>query len=231
MNTKILDKIKKLLRLSKSSEPHEAALALQRAMELMQAHNISEQDIAISEVKEAGSQPTGGVRANVITHRLASLIAHLFSCDLYYTGYFGGSIYNHRPKTIAKFVGLDPNAEIAAYCFDVMELKLRKARNAYLKTIPKQTKKYNKTKRAHAFCLGWLIPIAGKVQHLVPVLELAPAVVAYMASKDLENKPAKNVNTGNKVTAQQAMIKGYVAGSKEEINAGVSGGLQKQISA
>lgn len=37
---RILDKIKKLLRLSRSSNPHEAALALQRAMELAQANGV-----------------------------------------------------------------------------------------------------------------------------------------------------------------------------------------------
>lgn len=37
---RILDKIKKLLRLSRSSNPHEAALALERAMALASAHQL-----------------------------------------------------------------------------------------------------------------------------------------------------------------------------------------------
>lgn len=37
---RILDRIKKLLRLSRSSNPHEAALALQRAMDLAQINGL-----------------------------------------------------------------------------------------------------------------------------------------------------------------------------------------------
>lgn len=38
---KVLEKLKKLLALSKSDNPHEASLALQRVQKLMQAYGIS----------------------------------------------------------------------------------------------------------------------------------------------------------------------------------------------
>ncbi len=45
MDNKIKDKIEKLLNLSMSDSEHEASLALKRAMELMQKHNITKEEV------------------------------------------------------------------------------------------------------------------------------------------------------------------------------------------
>ena len=42
---KLLSKIEKCLRLSKSSEPHEAAAALRQAQKMMELHGISEAEL------------------------------------------------------------------------------------------------------------------------------------------------------------------------------------------
>lgn len=61
---KILEKLKKLLALSKSDNPHEAALALQRAQKLMLAYNITQADLALSDIREGENvrlhQPVSG---------------------------------------------------------------------------------------------------------------------------------------------------------------------------
>ena len=54
-NEKLLEKLKKLLALAKSDNPHEAALALQRAQKLMQAYNITQADLALSDIDESVS--------------------------------------------------------------------------------------------------------------------------------------------------------------------------------
>lgn len=55
----ILDRIAKLMALSESSNPHEAALALQRAHELMQKHHVEQRDIDLKDVKNADSFSKG----------------------------------------------------------------------------------------------------------------------------------------------------------------------------
>lgn len=45
MSNKIKDKIEKLLNLSMSDNEHEAALALQRALDLMNSHNITKDEV------------------------------------------------------------------------------------------------------------------------------------------------------------------------------------------
>lgn len=45
MSEKIKDKIEKLLNLSMSDNEHEAALALERALKLMNEHNITQEEV------------------------------------------------------------------------------------------------------------------------------------------------------------------------------------------
>jgi hypothetical protein len=52
-NRKIMDKIRKCLALSQSANEHEAAAALRQAKKLMEAHNISAEDVKAAEVSEA----------------------------------------------------------------------------------------------------------------------------------------------------------------------------------
>jgi len=58
-NEKILDKLKKLLALSKSDNPHEAALALQRARKLMDTFGITAEDIVLNDIGEEISDYCG----------------------------------------------------------------------------------------------------------------------------------------------------------------------------
>lgn len=56
IQARILDKLKKLLALSKSDNPHEAALALQRAQKLMGAYGISQSELELADFGEEISE-------------------------------------------------------------------------------------------------------------------------------------------------------------------------------
>lgn len=56
MDTQVVDLIKKLLKLSNSSNEHEAALAAQRASELMRHHNIAEAQLRVEEPEARGPE-------------------------------------------------------------------------------------------------------------------------------------------------------------------------------
>lgn len=58
-SAEIIDKIKKLLRLSRSSNPHEAQLALQRALELARAHGVAVESL----------NPDEQAKEKTVTHR------------------------------------------------------------------------------------------------------------------------------------------------------------------
>lgn len=186
MKEKALDKIKKLLRLSKSDNPHEAALALQKAQEIMRAYSISENDILMSEVQEALSDSKTSKKVNGWFHRLALMVAGCFGCEVYYTNKYNS--YEFYPG----FVGEDPEAEIALYAFEVLRRQLKKARRDFIAGLPKQTQPKNRQKRADFFCHGWIYEVEGKVFALVPRREPTQKVKAYMQTKDLKSTNTKS---------------------------------------
>ncbi len=55
-HSKALDKIKKLLRLAASDNPHEAAAAMRQARALMEKYRLEESDIQLSEVYECAAR-------------------------------------------------------------------------------------------------------------------------------------------------------------------------------
>ena len=81
MDNKIIDKIKKLLALSKSSNENEAILAYQRAQELLTKHNISLDDIQVDiNIKE--EVVWTGDKLEEWKFTLYSIIAHCNYCQL-----------------------------------------------------------------------------------------------------------------------------------------------------
>lgn len=85
MTPEIAERIQKLLRLSKSSNPHEAASALETAKKLMEKFNVTEADIfPEEEVKEVLDTQRGFHR-----ERLALLVSKAFKCQV---GILGDSL-------------------------------------------------------------------------------------------------------------------------------------------
>jgi hypothetical protein len=89
----ILGRLKKLLALSKSSNEHEAALAAQRAAELMREYDLSEAQIRVDDptataepIVTAGEYGGAQAKRNAKwkTH-LISAAARLHNCRMYYT--------------------------------------------------------------------------------------------------------------------------------------------------
>ena len=79
------------------------------------------------------------------------------------------------------FVGLGANAEVAAYCFEVLSIKQDKARIEFLGSLRKNTKKQNKTNKANEFAIGWAIGINETVKRLVPVRVVPEVVDEYFS--------------------------------------------------
>jgi hypothetical protein len=84
----ILAKIRKLLALSTSSNPHEAALAAQRAQELILKHAVSEDDLHAGDVavETVGQDVMGGAYAGRVPSwhgHLAGALAPSFFCRVF----------------------------------------------------------------------------------------------------------------------------------------------------
>ena len=81
----IIEKIKKLLRLEMSSEPHEAALAMRRARELMDKHGVTQAEIAMSNIREQMTSAGNYNRPPMYVALLAKTVTSLLQCDFYWS--------------------------------------------------------------------------------------------------------------------------------------------------
>ena len=156
---KVIDKIKKLLALAKSSNANEAALALNRAQKLMQEYAVTFTDVQLADCATSESLlDAKGVNKYEII--LIHLIAYAFGIEpiVSYTK------INWKVRAKVCFLGISPQPELAQYCFDVLYRQLKQSRSQYIKQQSKRCKAATKTKRGDAFAEAWVMSAYRTVQ-------------------------------------------------------------------
>lgn len=215
MSNKAIDKIKKLLRLAKSSNPHEAALALERAQKLMNEHNIRMDAPELHGVND--ETITSKLRAQTPPAHIAGLfqlVTSAFGCD----GYFQPTFMNME----VVFIGHDHRPKIAGYAFTVLERQLSIARKDFVASLSKRMKRANKTARADQFCEGWIVGVQRKVKALVLSDEELAQIDTFKSGTDLESANVRKSKASG-AKANEARFKGYQAAQKVVLNQGVQG--------
>ncbi len=124
-NTAIIEKIRKLLALTSSSNEHEAALAAVHVQRLLSGHNLAMADI------EAACKPdTADSIETTVSRKLPKWIRHLsagvstaFDCQAI-----------HHPATgKMTFIGVGADAQVAVYTFTYLDRTIRKLCSGYMK--------------------------------------------------------------------------------------------------
>jgi len=175
--TGILSKIKKLLALSKSPNPNEAASALRRAQELMEEYGIDKESITQADIIEEEISRAGGKRPPKYEMYLISEICRAFGVThVHRTGW---DERRWRPASWWRFIGAENRVEIATFMATVLLRKCAAARAEYLKTLYR-CKRDTKVKRADEHCLGWVSVIAQKLKTFTGSAEDVAALNAYM---------------------------------------------------
>jgi len=206
MNDQILRKIKRCFELSKSSNEHEAALAIKQMQALMQKHNLNEQHILAADVKEHLFELNVRKPADWVL-QLHNTISQALDCESIIRG--GGEW-----EADLVFVGVGSAPEVAAYAFEVLFRQLKQNRADFIKTQLFRFKRSNKTKFADAYCMGWVRNVYSKVKNLNPNIEVKNKINAYYQTQ-FNNWDPEKVFEGNKrykeedSTAQTAMLLGY----------------------
>lgn len=170
---RIIEKIRKCLALSGSSNAHEAAIALRQAQALMARHGINDNDLLAAEAREARTQ--AGVKRRPTGHEatLADTVAKAFQCDLFFA-------QGRRDKGEWVFVGVGGRETIAQYAFDVLARQLRMARADYLKTACTRLRSAaSKTRRADIFASAWVEAVQDKVMLFARSESDDAAIAAY----------------------------------------------------
>lgn len=212
-----LRKLKACLRLSKSSNANEAALAMRQAQKLMQEYNLEEADADDEEMSEcfAKTRSRGG---NVSDHvwQLSCVVAKAFSCKSLQV--------NMTNSTAIAFVGRTINTKIAEYSFCVLRRQLDRD---IAKQITRVRKAKNRATRAHTYGIGWVVGVASKLQ--VPVMSEVDALRIETRIKksfgtivQFEIKKPKVLNCND-------FHQGFEKGKNTRLNKGVHGSQQKQL--
>lgn len=217
---RILDKIKKCMALSASSNEHEAAAALRQAKKLMEAHGISDQDVLASQAQEHRAASGCSTKPPVWESNLAMTVASAFGCE---------SIYVRQWRGVASwcFIGCGSAPEVAGYAFDVLLRQCKRAREHYIGTVLRRCGRTNKTKRADVFAIAWVHTVRQTVSEFARTEQQDAAVKAYIGVKFGELGPLKAIDRmGSKLKESQLgdWLSGSEQGKQAELHRGVGAG-------
>ncbi|EOW2077615.1 DUF2786 domain-containing protein [Vibrio mimicus] len=220
-NQKIIERIKKLLRLAaRSTNEGEAANALSQAQKLMVKHGLDAHAPELSDVCQA--DVLSKLKANkpaAYFSGLVWLVAESFGCHVHRADSWDGK---HR----VVFTGHNERPEVATYVYEVLERQLLKARKEFLATLNKRLKRTTKTARADIFCEGWVTAVRSKVNALVLSDAESTQIKEFQSKKHGELKTL-NVRSASEKKARggadNAFSSGYESGKQAELNHGVNG--------
>jgi hypothetical protein len=175
---KLLEKIKKCLALSSSSNPHEAETALRQARKLMDAHDITVQDVQAAEVEECHARAGSAVYPANWETTLATKVGDIFGCKVLFseavpTGW--------GEKGQWRFIGCGADPDVAKYAFDVLVRQARQARKAHIHDKLKRCRPAIKTRRADLFSEGWVRSATGVIAAFCGTQQRRVAIDAYMS--------------------------------------------------
>jgi hypothetical protein len=232
---KILEKIKKCFALSKSANPHEAAVALKQAHALIKKHNIDNQIVDLCEMTSGNYLHAAKLKKlPVYLNKLLQIISSVFLVDAVI--FSDRNVENKFNKTI-KFYGHESDIMIAEYAWITLSKQLIQNRKSFInKYTDKQIKNATKTKRANIYAIGWVSGIYEEIKDLrrdissEAMKEHFAAINNYISVVHDDLIEAKNkLNPAKNMTEQEydAFIQGIKDGESVTIGKGVNSSIFK----
>lgn len=207
-----LAKIRKCLALSRSANEHEAALALEKARQMMAELGLSEAEATFLDIEEQPVRGSRCLRPAAWEALLVATVSRAIGCARFI-----------NDSLDWQFVGRGPAPEIAGYAFRVLYRQLKAARAEYIRTTLRRCKVANKRRRADAFCEGWAAAVFVKVKAMAPAFE-DELVERYLAERHpglvvVDKRHAQLSAAGND------FFNGVAGGHKVELNRGMEAAL------
>lgn len=198
-----IEKIRKCLRLSASSNPNEAAAALRQAQAMMRELGI--EDPASLEIDSAQVITKEGFKGCVYLSRLVTMLMALLGVDAVISP--GNGISRRRANV--QYIGPESRVQIAVYIHKVLDRAVNKAWKS-LRGDMKQRQGARQT-----FRLNFLVVVGEKLEKFRMTDDEKRGVELYKAAK----YPAlKEYKAKNALYDDEAGIMGIVAGREFDIN-------------
>ncbi len=217
-------RLRKVLALTKSSEPGEAAAALHQARKLMELHGLSERDAL--DIREAELK-LSGADISEMEGAVASVIRKTFGVEI---------LVQRQPKTAGHrrrrasviFVGEGPSPDLAVYAFANLRRMIYSDLDASIERFQRNQglavrKLAIPPVAKQAYAQGWCASVRRHMTQFGGV-EPSPAVCAYLASRQSvrEGAPVRKLRGPGGVFASDFRNLGLLDGREVRLNMGVN---------
>ena len=222
----VIDRIKKLLARATSSEPHEAALALEMAQKMMAQHNLTTEAVEVGLIKETKVRSVATKsKAKGWELTLMRGVADAFSCDLLFQSgqswdEMGYRITDSRMYAHYLFIGTAHESKLAGYACEVLLRQLVRARAKFTATLPTWYSRAEKTGEIDAYLSGWVRSALAKVTKL----QVRPAVRDAIARYVQKNSGSGKIGTQQRSGSSAAREAGARDGAAVDLNRPVDKG-------
>ena len=188
VDDKILERIKKLLALSQSDNPNEAAVALNMAQKLMAERGVSETTLRLSDVNHRDvKSPFSVSKPKDYELVLACQVAKALGCEIIWV--LGESWMRDAGldcSGLFRLIGLKPKTEVASYALAVLLKKLQSGRSQHVQGL-RLTKPWLQKKELVAagdgYCKGWVVGVIKPLTHFAMGQEEQVLLEAYKNEK------------------------------------------------
>lgn len=197
---KIIEKIRKLLRLSCSRNEHEAAAAAAKAQELLSKYNLSMDSSSSpnnpTELRASRAFKKTRQRLETWAFSLASGVSRAFDCKYYHDPDVGETA----------FVGCEPDPTIASWTYGYLYKTLLALASSYLRGPARRLRSTkSKATARHSYLLGAVLVISQRLEVQKRVTPITPGALLPFkeaairrAMPELVDKPTPKLKTRDK---------------------------------
>lgn len=226
--SKLIEKVKKLLSLSQSSNINEASLALQKAQQIMQEHQIANIDLVIRESTTHSPLEEGIVGQHYLWAKvLAAACAKMFDC----------TTLNYPNQKTFRFIGEEHNI----YCAQQLFWHLFKTWKTLCNMDYKENKPHDRKLYRKSHGLGYASEIWRRVKALTEqrhesIVKSTGTDLVVVSDSKLkayvdENFQTYQPKTRALTTTSSGIMQGTLAGKKVNLNSPLEKSQNEKLSA
>lgn len=218
MDSRYKEKIRKLLALSQSDNEYEAEAAKRQAKKLMAKYHINADELEIVSVT---SRPLLRKGTKEYENGLLVAIERISGC---YAIIKPRRAHGKWGRVI-EFTGLERDAELAAYAFDVLLQQVEEARKVFIKKVDRSAK------AADLYCEGWMDTATYKLVNVFGRRERPVSVENNLGKKypDIKATSVRAVPSEAIFGGDGYLNLGYQDGEKANLNAAAGDQREPQL--
>ncbi|WP_067096121.1 DUF2786 domain-containing protein [Marinomonas atlantica] len=185
MDSRYKEKIRKLLALSQSDNEHEAEAAKRQAKKLMAKYHINADELDIVTIN---ARPLVRKGTKEYENSLICAIERISGCY----AIIRAKRTCGKWGRVIEFTGLERDAELAAYSFDVLLQQVEEARKTFVKKVDRSAK------AADLYCEGWMDTATCKLVNVFGRRERPVSVEKNMGKRypDIKSANIRSVSLG-----------------------------------